>query len=79
MQTICNLVNYAEKRVQVMPVDSPGAKLQPERKHMVLFVFVASEQGWAGDNPPRRLHGKCCVSPPVPAHSAVPRCMEELS
>lgn len=43
MQMICNLVSYAEKWVQVTPADSPGAKLQLERKHMVLFV---SELGW---------------------------------
>lgn len=46
MQTICNLVSYAEKRVQVIPVDSPGATLWLERKHVVLFVFVACELGW---------------------------------
>ena len=46
MQMICNLVSYAEKWVQVIPVDSPRVKMQLERKHMVLFVFIASELGW---------------------------------
>lgn len=73
MQMVCNLVSYAEKWVQVMPVDSPGVKLQLERKHVVLFVFVASEPGWAGDNPARRLHGKCHVRSPSPSSQRRPQ------
>lgn len=59
MKTICSLVSYAEKWVQVIPVNSPGVKLQLERKHVVLFVFVVPS--WTGNNPPRRLHRKCHV------------------
>lgn len=38
MQMICSLTSYAEKWVQVNLVVSPGAKLQPERKHDSICV-----------------------------------------
>lgn len=33
-----SLESYAEKWVQISPMDSPGVELQLERKHMVTFV-----------------------------------------
>lgn len=38
IQIICNLMSYAEKWVQVSLVDSPGAKLQLERKNDSICV-----------------------------------------
>ena len=78
MQTICNLVSYAEKRVQVIPVDFPQgeAAAWEETRGAVCVCFF-----WTGlgtillggymENVVQGLQ--------IPANSPAPGYMEELS
>ncbi|KAM6188183.1 LOW QUALITY PROTEIN: pikachurin-like [Sarcoramphus papa] len=72
MQMICNLVSYAEKWVQVIPVDSPRevviGDLKPGTPHRV----SVGAYGWAGKGQPsmprdvKTLSQDKCMSPAPP-------------
>lgn len=64
MQTLFSLVNYAEKWVQVSPMDSPG-ELQLARKHVVVFVVLVSELSWEGGQSSQEAEWKIPCQIPV--------------